>query len=105
MAQWQVYRNANSAAWGYIPYLLDVQTDLLHTLSTTVVVPLRPASGLAGELMGSLTPVLHIEGALHAMITPQLAGISRKQLGQPVADLSAQRDVIVAALDLLITGI
>ena len=105
MAQWQVYRNANPATRGYTPYLLDVQADLLHTLSTTVGAPLRPISGLTGELMGSLTPVFNMEGALHAMITPQLAGVSRKQLGQPVKDLSAQRDVIVAAIDLLITGI
>ena len=39
------------------------------------------------------------------MVTPQLDGIAKKQLGTQVADLSARRNEIIAALDLLITGI
>jgi hypothetical protein len=34
----------------------------------------------------------------------QLAGIAKKQLGTQVADLSAQRNEIIAAIDLLIIG-
>ena len=40
MAQFDVYRNTNSATRKSIPYVLDVQTDLLDTLATRVVVPL-----------------------------------------------------------------
>jgi toxin CcdB len=39
------------------------------------------------------------------MLTPQLAGVSRKQLGAKATDLAQHRDDIIAALDLLITGI
>jgi toxin CcdB len=39
------------------------------------------------------------------MLTPQLAGVSRKQIGVAVADLRGRRIQIIAALDLLITGI
>jgi len=39
------------------------------------------------------------------MLTPQLAGIPVRRLGTQVADLAQYRDEIVAALDLLITGI
>jgi len=39
------------------------------------------------------------------MLTPQLAGIPVRRLGTKVADLTQHRDEIVAALDLLITGI
>ena len=35
----------------------------------------------------------------------ELAGVSRKALGAPVADLGHRRDEIVAALDFLVTGI
>ncbi|MFZ5560750.1 MAG: CcdB family protein [Pseudomonadota bacterium] len=38
-------------------------------------------------------------------MTPQLAGISRKELGAEVAELTAHRDNIIAALDFLVTGI
>jgi toxin CcdB len=39
------------------------------------------------------------------MLTPQLAGVSRKEMGATVADLSERRNEIIAALDLLTTGI
>jgi toxin CcdB len=50
-------------------------------------------------------PVFDIDGEPYAMLTPQLAGVSKKQLGSKVADLAGRRDEIMAALDLLITGI
>jgi len=40
MAQFDVYRNAHPATRARVPYLLDVQSDLLETLATRVVVPL-----------------------------------------------------------------
>ena len=105
MAQCVVYRNLDPASKAATPYLLDVQSDLMSRLATTVVVPLRPVSRISGSLMGGLTPVLEVEGVPCAMVTPQLAGISRKHLGKPMGDFSVQRAVIMAALDLLITGI
>jgi toxin CcdB len=39
------------------------------------------------------------------MLTPQLAGIAKRQLGEQVADASPRRDAIIAALDMLIAGI
>jgi len=42
---------------------------------------------------------------LDVLLTPQLAGISTKELGPPIADLSHDRQAIMAALDLLLTGI
>ena len=35
------------------------------------------------------------------MLTPQIAGNAKRQLGEPVADLTACRDEIIAALDWL----
>jgi toxin CcdB len=42
---------------------------------------------------------------LDVLLTPQLAGIFTKELGPPIADLSHDRQAIMAALDLLSTGI
>jgi hypothetical protein len=39
------------------------------------------------------------------MLTPQLAGIPARQLGPEVADLAGHRAEIIAALDLLFTGL
>jgi toxin CcdB len=52
-----------------------------------------------------LTPVVEIAGRSYIVLTPQLAGIAKSELGPPVADLAARRDEIIAALDFLITGI
>jgi len=105
MSQFGVHRNPNPDTQAATPYLLDVQSDLIEDLGTRVVVPLCSASAMQGKLIKTLMPVIEIEGMQYAMLTPQLAGISKKQMGAKVSDLSHQRDEIIAALDLLITGI
>jgi len=105
MAQYDVYRNTNPASRARIPFLLDVQTDLLESLETRVVIPLCRPELLKGKLADRLNPVFVIEGRKFAMLTPQLAGVSGKLLGGPVVSLAAERGAIIAALDLLITGI
>jgi toxin CcdB len=105
MAQFAAYRNPNPLRSGELPLLLDVQTNLLESLGTRVVVPLCNLTQLEGKPVRTLMPVLEIEGDSYVMLTPQLAGIRRSQIGPLVADLTAQRDRILAALDILITGI
>jgi toxin CcdB len=104
MGQFSVHRNPNPETKTGIPYLLDVQSNLLADLGTRVVVPLCPASAMKGKLIKTLTPVFEIDNKRYAMLTPQLAGIQKKQMGSEVAELAAHRDEIIAALDLLFTG-
>ena len=86
-------------------FFLDVQSDLIAELGTRVVIPLYTNSAMQGQVLSTLMPTFEIENQQYVMVTPQLAGIAKKHLGAQVADLSAQRDEIIAALDLLITGI
>jgi toxin CcdB len=60
---------------------------------------------MKGKLIKTLMPVFESDGKQYAMLTPQLAGVSKQQVGSQVADLAQSRDEIMAALDLLITGI
>jgi toxin CcdB len=103
MAQFHVHRNPDPATRERFPWLLDVQSDLVAGLATRVVVPLCPPS-LAGPIK-TLTPVFEIQGRPHLMLTPQLAGVPARQLGDEAADLSGHGDEILAALDLLFTGV
>lgn len=105
MPQFSVYRNPNPDTKAAFPLLLDVQSDLIADLGTRVVIPLAPATAMKGKLIKTLTPVFDVDGKPYAMLTPQLAGVSRKQVGAKVTDLGKHRDEIIAALDLLITGI
>jgi len=104
MAQFDVYLNPNASTRKFIPYLLDVQADLLDTLATRVVVPLILAEemGLAAK---HLNPQFKIKGVAVVMSTAELAGVPNRSLGDKTATLKSKRDEIIAALDILITGI
>lgn len=104
MTQFHVYENKNSATKARIPYLLDVQSDLLESLETRLVIPLMPLALLDGKTITRLMPTVLIENQNLVLLTPQMAGISRKELGVPVCDVAFMRDQIIAALDLLVTG-
>lgn len=105
MPQFTVYKNKNPATKARVPYLLDIQSNLLSELETRVVVPLYAATAMKGKILTVLTPVIEIEGRELVAMTPQLAGIAKKELGAEVADLTTYRNSIIAALDFLVTGI
>ena len=48
MAQFSVHRNKNPRTRAEIPFLLDVQSDLLDHLDTRVVAPLAKARSFGG---------------------------------------------------------
>jgi len=104
MAQFDVYENPNPASRGSIPYLLDVQTDLLDNLATRVVVPLV-ASAAMPKPGRQLNPAFRIGDKTFLMSTAEIAGVSVKSLGKKVCSIKEHRNEIVAALDFLITGI
>jgi toxin CcdB len=105
MAQFKAYENPNKATRKTYPYLLDIQTNLLDELRTTVVIPLSPSALVGAAAITKLCPVLKIEGKSYVALTQQMAGIDRKILGKEVCDLSRYRSEIVAALDFIISGI
>lgn len=105
MPQFTVYKNKNPATKSRVPYLLDVQSGLLSELDTRIVIPLYATTALKGKALTVLTPSFEIEGKEYVLMTPQLAGISKKELGAEVAELTTYRDVIIASLDFLVIGI
>jgi toxin CcdB len=105
MAQFDVFRNPNAASRARIPYLLDVQSDLLDALATCIVVPLCKPEVLGGKPAERLNPAFDIDGRKFLMLTPELAGVPRKALGGRVGNLAAHRTEIIAALDIAFTGI
>jgi toxin CcdB len=105
MPQFAVYKNRNEATRGRFPLLLDVQSDLLEPLNTRVVVPLSPVAAARARTMQVLTPNLIVAGKEYMMMTPQLAGISVRDLGTIVDTVSSEDAKIIGAIDLLITGI
>lgn len=105
MAQFSVHRNPNPQTRETTPYLLDIQHDLLSDLGSRVVIPLSLVERLAVKPMRTLTPVFEIEGRRCVLMTPQLGAFPKSQLGRPVGSLEEHRAEILAALDLLVTGV
>lgn len=105
MGQFDVYENPDTASRGTYPCLLDIQSDLLDDLRTTVVIPLIPASQAAKVVFDRLTPIVEFDDKPWIVLTPQIAGISRHHVGEPIASLARYRAELVAALDFLVSGI
>jgi toxin CcdB len=105
MAQFDVYQNKNSKTSKLMPFLLDIQSDLLDGLASTVVIPMYQTNEHKPLEMARLTPRLTISGSPYLLLTPQLAGIARKELGSRVENIAHYRNDIIAALDFLISGI
>ena len=103
--QFDVYENNNASTKRRFPYLLDVQADLLDSLGTRVVIPLAIETESKEIVLSQLMPVLPVQGQNHVAVTPQLAGISVRELSNKVENLSGFRTEIIAALDILITGV
>ena len=83
MAQFDIYENLNPKTNEDIPFLLDIQNDILKNLSTRVVVPLilnmKPAK--------ILNPQFQINNLTLTMSTAEMAGISIDTLGPIILSL------------------
>ena len=104
MSQFDIYPNPNPETRQAIPYLLDVQADMLGVLATRVVIPLYHAAAMPRPAR-HLNPVVEIDGKSMVLSTAELAGVPVSMLGDAVGNLADYRDDIIAALDFVFTGI
>ena len=87
-----------------VPFLMDLQDDIVDLLSTRVVAPLIPAMDVE-KRMKILNPVIQIKGTEYVLMTHLLAAVSFSALGEKVDTAISQRDEIIASLDFLFTGV
>lgn len=104
MARLTVYKNKIPRSKATFPFLVDIQSELLDGLETRVVIPLTRAAALTKNPVSQLTPVLDFEGESYVLMTPQLAGVARTELGPVAGSLAAHREAVLAAVDFLLTG-
>ena len=104
MARFAVYPNPGAHA-STTPYLLDVQSDLLDSLDTRMVIPLRSLDQFAKvKLPIRLTPVLSILGKDYLLETPKMGAVPQRILKDCVASLEHDQALITGALDFLFQG-
>lgn len=105
MARFEIYPNPGHTKKSDVPYLLDVQSNLLGTLDSRVVVPMRRVDRFDKvTLPKNLAPIFEIEGLSCFMETAKLAAVPAKILQTPVATLANHHAAITAALDFLFQG-
>jgi toxin CcdB len=102
MAQFDVHRNPRR---GDYPLLLDMQANLLSQLATRVVVPMTPLKDYPLKPLTRLNPTVRVRGTEYVLVFQELAAIPKSALGETRGSLSTRRSDLLAALDLLFTGI
>lgn len=102
MAQFDIFRHLRDKRY---PFLLDLQADLLRDLATRVVAPLTAVKRLQDRPISRLNPVVEVEGNQYAVLFQELAAVPVSALGVVAGNLQARRGDMIAALDLLFTGI
>ena len=84
------------------PYVVVVQSDHYST-NSRICAPLVAERFLKPD--GRLNPVFEIDGKRYYLHPLELALIPARVLHAPIANLEADRDRIIAALDLVFTGV
>lgn len=100
IARFDVYPRPGRDGDGYV---LDVQADLLHELSTRVVAAMLPP-GVAPKPARNLNPAFETNGEPYVMLTQFIAAIPAQELRAPVVSLAARGDDIMRTLDTLLVG-
>ncbi|NNH85674.1 hypothetical protein E0I74_05470 [Rhizobium laguerreae] len=98
MARFHVYRlkSGNLLA-------IDLQANLLDDLPSRVMVPLHPVQELSWSI-SRLNPRFPAESETYVMATQRMASIPTAEIGKVVADLTADSDRIIAAVDFVFQG-
>ncbi|MFN6960785.1 MAG: CcdB family protein [Rhodocyclaceae bacterium] len=104
MAHLDVFPNPDAGSADTIPYLLDVQGSLLDGLPTRVVIPLAYPEAIETLPILRLNPKVGVGETTLVALTQNMAALPRRLLKTPVANLSSQREEILAAIDFLFTG-
>jgi len=99
MARFDIYANPgrNKAS---IPYLVEVQSNVISGLATRIVIPLRQLAGFATlTLPSDLFPLIAVDGTDYFLDTPQMGAIPSSELKLKIGSAQDYRVDIQAALD------
>lgn len=105
MKQFDVYTNIDKDTNKSYPYFVDIQSGLLDTLNSRVVIPLTPVTKSDKSYPSNLCPTIKIKNKNYSLLTHQLTSVSTSFLKKNEGSLVSRRDDIVGAIDFLVTGI
>lgn len=101
--QFDVFSNPSVHGRHWRPFLVVIQSDVLADFRTRVVVPLVHKTEI--KPIARLNPLVVVDGKELYFHPVELAHIPRDLLRDSIDNLEAERDKLVAAIDLVFTGI
>jgi len=105
MAQFDVYINPSRHSRESIPYVVEVQSNLLSELQSRLVMPLAHPQFLTARGPKDLCPEVQVEGSIVRVLPYLAAAVSPRALGRPVASLVHDASVLARALDAVMSGV
>jgi toxin CcdB len=100
MAQFDVYENRNYRTRHSIPYYLDVQSDLLESFVTRIVVPLISKEHISHPV-DILNPTVRIGRENLYLSSAQICSVHKSDLGKRITNITRQCDVIHSSMSIL----
>jgi toxin CcdB len=105
MPQWDVYINPSERSRAELPFLVDLQSDLLSALATRFVAPLSHSAVALGDLPRRLSPAFEVVGRTVVLLPQEAGPIEARLLRAPVTSLRAQSYRLIDALDAVVSGV
>ncbi len=99
MARFDVYANPGRNQKS-IPFLIDVQSNVISGLASRIVIPLRARAYFStANFPADLFPLIDVNGTQCILDTPQLGAIPLRELKSRVGSAKSQQAKIQIALD------
>ncbi len=104
MAQFDVYANPSESAAHGIPYVVVVQSDLLDALATRMTIPLATIE-FAEKSPDKLCPMVTVNGQRLRALAHYTAPLPTRSLRQVVGNLVPLASTLIAAMDVVVSGV
>ncbi|MDR3369919.1 CcdB family protein [Rhodoferax sp.] len=103
--QFDVFENPSPRLRDIYPYVVDIQSDLLSSLATRMVVPLAMTTLASKDLPRRLCPTFTVNGPSLMLVPFEAAPLDKRLLKTHVVSLWNQSNDIIAAMDAVLSGI
>ncbi len=104
MEQFDILYNKNNKSKKDVPYLINLQSDPMDILGTTIVAPLRETSKYSDQILTKLHIPISIKDISYTIFTSELASIPTNVIGDKIINANYLRQECTEAIDLLFTG-
>ncbi|MES2942160.1 MAG: CcdB family protein [Pseudomonadota bacterium] len=104
MAQFDIYVNPQPASRQFVPYVLDIQSDLIDKLATRLVMPLSRVGVGQARLPPNLCLLVEVDAEPLTLLAHMAAPVPARLLKKPSGSLRHRASEISAALDAVISG-